>query len=140
MKARTEVLGVERRRKWTPAEKAQFLEEALQPGVTVASVADRHGISRGLFYYWMAKARAGLLPGVSLNGLPTPRFVPVRLKQQDAPAADPLPVPSKLPSPPRTGSGALEIVFGNGRILKVRESIDPAVLGKLADALDKSGA
>jgi transposase len=137
MKARSGILGVERRRKWSPAEKAQFLEEALQPGVTVASVADRHGISRGLFYYWMGKARAGLLPGVSLNSLPTPRFVPVRLEQKDAPAA--VPVPSKLPSPPRTGSGAIEIVFGNGRVLKVRESIDPAVLGKLADALDESG-
>ncbi len=67
MKARSEILGIERRRKWTPAEKAQFLEEALQPGVTVASVADKHGISRGLFYYWMAKARAGLLPGVTLT-------------------------------------------------------------------------
>src|SRR6202040_3308061 len=56
-------------------------EEALQPGATVASVADKHGISRGLFYRWMAKARAGLLPGVTVHGLPTPRFVPVRLEQ-----------------------------------------------------------
>ena len=67
MNARAQILGVERRRKWSPAEKAQFLEEALQPGVTVASVADKHGISRGLFYYWMAKARAGLLPGVTVS-------------------------------------------------------------------------
>ena len=37
MTARPEILGAERRRKWTAAEKAQFLEEALQPGVTVAS-------------------------------------------------------------------------------------------------------
>src|SRR5258708_38667821 len=62
LKAKAEILGsVRRRRDWTPAEKAQFLEEALQPGATVASVADKHGISRGLFYQWMAKARAGLL-------------------------------------------------------------------------------
>ncbi len=118
MKARPEILGVERRRKWTPAEKAQFLEEALQPGVTVASIADKHGISRGLFYYWMAKARAGLLAGVTLNGVPTPRFVPVRLAQKDMPA-DSIPMPSKAPSPARTGSGVIEIVLGNGRVLTV---------------------
>jgi|SRR5208337_3734053 len=138
MKARSEILGaVERRRKWTPAEKAQFLEEALQPGVTVASVADKHGISRGLFYYWMTKARAGLLPGVSLNGLPTPRFVPVRLEQKNVPAAGPLPAPSKPASPPRAVIGVIEIVLCNGRVLKVREGIDPAELGRLAEALDK---
>jgi hypothetical protein len=51
-----------------------------------------------------------------------------------------LPVASKLPSPPRTGSGAVEIVFGNGRVLKVRENIDPAMLGRLAEALDKPGS
>lgn len=139
MNARVQILGVERRRKWSPAEKAQFLEEALQPGVTIASVADKHGISRGLFYYWMAKARAGLLPGVTVNGMPTPRFVPVRLEQKDAPAADPLALPSKAVLP-RTGSGTVEIALGNGRVLKVRESIDPAVLGRLAEALDKSGS
>jgi transposase-like protein len=46
MKARSEsVGGVEGLRKWSPAEQAQLLEEALQPGVTLASVADKHGIS-----------------------------------------------------------------------------------------------
>src|ERR1700690_2342185 len=135
MKVRAEILGpVARRRDWTPAEKAQFLEEALQPGVTVASVADKHGISRGLFYQWMAKARAGLLAGVTVNGLPTPRFVPVRLEQKNVPAA---PVPSKAALPPRTGSCVIEIVLGNGRILKAREAIDPAVLARIVDALDR---
>jgi len=135
MKAKPEILGsVRRRRDWTPAEKAQFLEEALQPGATVASVADKHGISRGLFYQWMAKARAGLLPGVTVHGLPTPRFVPVRLEQMNVPAA---PVPSKTALPPRTGHCLVEIVLGSGRILKVRESIDPAVLARIVDVLER---
>jgi len=135
MKAKPEILGSARRRRdWTPAEKAQFLEEALQPGATVASVADKHGISRGLFYQWMAKARAGLLPGVTVNGLPTPRFVPVRLEQMNVPAA---PVPSKTALPPRTGNCLVEIVLGSGRILKVRESIDPAVLARIVDVLER---
>jgi transposase len=136
MTARPEILGAERRRKWSPMEKARFLEEALQPGVTVASVADKHGISRGLLYHWMAKARSGLLAGVTPNGGPTPRFIPVRVAQDAAPPCD-LPAPA-LPPPARTS--LIEIVLGNGRVLKVRESIDPSVLGRLAEALDKSGS
>jgi transposase len=133
MKAKPEILGaVARRRDWTPAEKAQFLEEALQPGVTVASVADKHGISRGLFYQWMAKARAGLLAGVTVNGLPTPRFVPVRLEKY-APVTQ---APAQ-PSPPRTSSGVIEIALGNGRVLKASESIDPALLTRIVAALDR---
>ena len=135
MTARAEILGAERRRKWTPAEKAQFLEEALQPGVTVASVADKHGISRGLFYHRMAKARAGLLPGVTVNGAPTPRFVPIRLEPKEPPAAGSLPAPAKI-----APAAGIEIMLGTGRVLKVRESIDPGVLGRLAEALDKSGS
>ena len=107
----------------------------MQPGVTVASVADKHGISRGLFYYWMAKARAGLLPGVTVNGAPTPRFVPVRLEPKEPPAAGSLPAPAKI-----APAAGIEIMLGNGRVLKVRESIEPSVLGRLAEALDKSGS
>ena len=116
---------------WSAAEKAQFLDEALAPGTTVAAVADRHGISRGLFYRWMAKARAGLLPGVSLNKEPAARFVPVRIASI-AEASSP-----KAGFPVRAGGGVIEIVLGNGRILKARESIDPAALARLAEALDK---
>jgi transposase len=138
MKARSESLGaVEGLRKWSPAEQAQLLEEALQPGVTLASVADKHGISRGLFYRFVAKARSGLLPGVTVKGLPTPRFVPVRLMQTDGPVAAPVPAPTKAGSPVTTGSSVIEIVLGNGRILKARENIDPAILARLAEALDK---
>jgi transposase-like protein len=116
MKAKPEILGsVRQRRDWTPAEKARVLEEALQPSATVASVADKHGISRGLFYQGMAKARAGLLPGVTVNGVPTPRFVPVRLEQMNVPAA---PMPSKTALPPRTGKCLVEIVLGSGRGLE----------------------
>ena len=47
------------------------------------------------------------------------------------------------PAPPEStlGSGAplglVEIVLGNGRVLRVAERIDPAVLARLAAALDR---
>ena len=120
-----------------PSRAGAALEEALQPGVTLASVADKHGISRGLFYRFVAKARSGLLPDVTVKCLPTPRFVPVRLMQTDGPVAAPVAAPTKAGSPVRTGLSVIEIVLGNGRVLKARESIDPATLARLAAALDK---
>ena len=112
-------------------EQAQLLEEALQPGVTLASVADKHGISRGLFYAWRRRGRASCVG----QGFPTPRFVPVRLIKRMG--LLPLPFPRQPTGSPRTGSSVIEIVLGNGRILKARENIDPAILARLAEALDK---
>ncbi len=120
---------IERRRKWPAEEKARIMEEALSPGVTIASVADRHGIARSQVYGWLKKARAGKLPGISLSQAACASFVPVKIEQ-----------PSAFPSPAvavsSRGPGIVEIGLGNGRSLKVHEEIDPAVLAKLAAALD----
>jgi len=58
---------VERRRKWPAEAKARIMEEALAPGTTIASVADRHGVARSQVYGWLRKARAGKLPGVCIH-------------------------------------------------------------------------
>ena len=42
---RTDVLGVERRRRWTPEEKVWIVEETYLPGHSVSLVARRHGIA-----------------------------------------------------------------------------------------------
>jgi len=38
------VLGAERRRRWSYDEKVRLVEETLQPGETVCGVARRHGV------------------------------------------------------------------------------------------------
>jgi transposase len=123
---------IERRRKWPAEEKARIMEEALSPGVTIASVADRHGIARSQVYGWLRKARAGKLPGISLSQAARACFVPVKIEH-----------PSVISSPaaagPPSGPGLVEIALGNGRSLKVHEDIDPAVLARLAAALDGGG-
>jgi transposase len=118
---------IERRRKWPPAEKARIMEEALSPGVTIASVADRHGIARSQVYGWLKKARAGKLPGIFLSQAARASFVPVKIEQ---------PVLSPAVAGPTRGLGIVKIALGNGRSLKVQEDIDPAVLARLAAALD----
>jgi transposase len=126
---------VEWRRKWPAEAKARIMEEALAPGATVASVADRHGVSRSQVYGWLRKARAGKLPGVSMASAACAAFVPVRVEEPEA-AAPSLPAPRTAPAAARRRTSVVEIALGNGRSLKVDEDIDPAVLARLAGALD----
>ena len=124
---------VERRRKWPAETIAQIMEEALAPGATVASVADRHGVARSQVYGWLRQARAGKLPGISVSSAACTAFVPVKVEEHAAPA--PLPVPRPVPAS-RRRVPVVEIALGNGRTMKVDEEIDPAVLARLAAALD----
>jgi transposase len=124
---------VERRRKWPAEAIARIMEEALAPGATVASVADRHGVARSQVYGWLRKARAGKLPGISVSSAACIAFVPVKVEELAVPA--PLPVPRPAPAS-RRRVPVVEIALGNGRTLKVDEEIDPAVLARLAAALD----
>ncbi len=44
------VLGAERRRRWSYVEKVRLVEEALQAGETVCAVARRHGMAHRLLF------------------------------------------------------------------------------------------
>ncbi len=60
---RLEVLtGPERRRSYTAAQKARMVAETVQPGVSAANVARRHGMHSQLLYTWRRRARRGALP------------------------------------------------------------------------------
>jgi transposase len=125
---------VERRRKWPAEAKARIMEEALAPGATIARVADRHGVSRGQVYGWFRKARAGALPGISMAPATCAAFAQVKVEEPEA-VTPSLPAPRCAPTARRRTS-IVEIALGNGRSLKVDEDIDPAVLARLAGALD----
>jgi transposase len=128
---RFEVLQlIERRRKWPAEVKARIMEEALAPGITIASVADRHGIARSQVYGWLRKARAGKLPGISLSPAASTAFVPVKVEEAAA-----APTQSRTEAAVRR-AGVIEIALTNGRSLKVDGEIDPAVVARLAAALD----
>ena len=139
---------VERRRHWPDEEKLRILSEALAPGATVAAVADGNGVCRSLVYLWLRLARAGQLPGISLADLPRlstrgTSFVPVRIEPPPKPARDECPSSTPLPpaaTPPRRRPSVVEIVLGNGRVIKVDDCIDPAALARLVAALDREAS
>jgi transposase len=66
---------VERRRKWTEAEKAALLAEADEPGSSVVAVARNHGIAKSLLYNWRAARKAGAL--AALPGGERLEFIPL---------------------------------------------------------------
>jgi transposase len=55
------IARVERRRQWTPQEKAALLAEVEATGGRVSVVARRHGISKSLLYNWRSAWKAAAL-------------------------------------------------------------------------------
>lgn len=137
MDGRTEIIReVQRRRRWSVEEKVRLLEATMQPGASVAAVADRHGVSRSLLFYWRKQAKAGLMPGVTPLASPeAPIFAPV-VVAAEAPA-----LPKQTPRPQRKMAARagfmVEVTLGSGRMLKADEGIAPERLAALAAALDR---
>lgn len=125
---------VERRRSWPDEVKLRIMAEALEPGATVAAVADRNGVCRSLLYTWLRQVRENRLPGISMRAESASGFVPVRI-EAPTPTASSTTVPPSLPQRRRTTS-LVEITLANGRSLKVDDGIDPVVLARLVAALD----
>lgn len=128
---------VARRRRWALEQKVALVEEVLRPGASVASVADRHGMSRSLLFEWRRQMREGTMPGV-VRAEAAPALVPVRVVEDAPPQQVPRPQLSSRGSVERPGKAAalIEVVLRNGRVLRVSEAIRPEVLGRLAAALD----
>lgn len=55
---------VKRRRRWPVEVRLRILDEAMRTGASVAAVADRHGVARGLVYQWLRQVREAYVRGV----------------------------------------------------------------------------
>jgi transposase len=76
--------GGERRRRWSDDEKAEAVEESLQPGVVVSQVARRRGLTPQQLFTWRREARQ---KATASDGVP---FAPVVVEPRGtAPAALP---------------------------------------------------
>jgi len=109
---RVEVItSVERRRRWSAAEKRQLVAASLEPGASVSAIAREVGIHPGQLYGWRRQLRAQ----------PQLGFAPVRI----APEA-----PACVSSP-----GTIEIEFAGGARMRITGAADAATLMAVVGAL-----
>ena len=74
---RLEILtGRERRRRWSPEEKARLVAEAFAPGSIVFHVARRHGVAESCLYAWRKQLTQSSLER-GRNEASVPRLIPV---------------------------------------------------------------
>ncbi|SMX56366.1 putative transposase [Bradyrhizobium sp. ORS 285] len=125
-----EVLGAERRRRWSYKDKVRLIEETMQSGQTVCGVARRHGVAQSLLFTWRRQARQGRLGAEAV-----PAIVPVAIVSSQA---DDL---TRVPSPPSPSRAAPSMRAGKIEIelddccVRVDRDVDTEALRRILDLL-----
>jgi len=133
---RVEVITrVERRRKWTDAEKAAVLAETDAPGTNVAAVARKHGIARSVVYNWRSARRAQAI--AAIPGAGPVEFIPIGVIGQDQGITPSEPV--SAPTPSADPSGMIEVELANGARLRVDGQVNERALCRVLRALKSLG-
>jgi transposase len=113
--ARVEVItSVQRRRRWSAAEKEQLVAATLEVGGSVSAVARGAGIHPSQLYGWRRQ----------LCGRPdaSPGFAAVRVTGEPGSVALP-------------GAGLIEIEFADGARMRIAGTVDPATVTAAVAAL-----
>jgi transposase len=130
------ISGVERRRRWSDADKLRIVAEADEPGAKVAEVARRHEISRSILWTWRKQAHAGRL---TMSDLPA--FLSVLIdavSAMDAPitAASVLSAaPLTTDAPPPPDQRMITITLANGTRLEISATLSLTALSCIIGAL-----
>lgn len=117
-----EVLGVERRRRWSEDEKLKILSEVGVGGASVTQVAQRHEITRSQIYGWRRDLKKKGLWSPDRGAV----FLPVDFGAHPEPAS----------APARTRPVTVELRLSNGRCLRFDSGIDEEALTRLIRAED----
>jgi transposase len=88
---RVEVItSVQRRRRWSVAEKIRLVEETLEPGMSVSFVAREHGLSPSLLFKWRQRMAEGGREAIRVDdeviGAARVRQLEERIRELERPA------------------------------------------------------
>ena len=130
--------GLARRRRWSEAEKARIVAEALVPGAVVSAIARRWQVCPQQVFGWRRAARAG---DVALSTKPErSAFVPIvsaaarPMVTEAAPPTPAMTAPPALPSVP-----TVEVTLA-GAVVRVASGTDGALLTAVLRAVRASAA
>jgi transposase len=112
------ITSVERRRRWSAAEKERLVSTSLEPGASISAIAREAGIHASQLYGWRRQLLRESQPGAS--------FAAVRIAAE--------PAPTDLPA-----HGLIEVEFTNGSRMRITGAIDPATLTTVIATLAGSG-
>jgi transposase len=108
----------ERRRRWSVEEKQAIVAESLEPSVSIAGIARKHGIGTGQLYGWRHQFLT-IRPGMAAS------FARVDLLSE----------PRRLAGPAKPLSGLIEIVLPGGATVRVDAQVDEHALRRVLAVL-----
>ena len=115
------MLASDQRREHSPELRARLVSEMMAGRLPVVEISRREGICTSVLHRWQRQARIAAGEPV---GSGSGRLVPVRMA---------LPGPAEA----ARAAAALEVVLGNGRVLRVLAGADPALVARMAGALER---
>jgi transposase len=122
-KTQVEVItSVQRRRRWSRAEKERLVAAALEPGAVASEVAREAGIHASQLFRWRQELCKRAPAPVAFN--------PVVVAPVPEPATSSLPAPSS--------EGMIEIEFATGGRMRITGSVDASTVSALLEALAKT--
>ena len=134
---------VERRRRWTPAQKAALIAEVEAEGGQVSMVARRHGISASLLYNWRSACKAALAVR-TMAARPT-EFVQIGVIADVPGDSATVPMAAGAMCPRGAGLslaeriGVIEIDLPDGARVRVDSGVNEKALRRVLSALRGSG-
>jgi transposase len=125
IKTQLEVItSVQRRRRWSRAEKERIVAAALEPGVVASEVAREAGIHTSQLFRWRQQLCRRTPAPVAFNAVAV------------TPAPETAALP--LPAPPPDQAGTVEIEFATGGRMRITGSVDASTVSALVKVLAKT--
>jgi transposase len=111
------ITSVQRRRRWSRAEKERIVAAAMEPGAVASEVARAAGVHTSQLFRWRQEL---CLPA------PPPAFSPVAVLRE----------PGVAPPMPET-AGVIEIEFAGGGRMRITGAVEASTVSALMKALSK---
>jgi transposase len=112
------VVPLPRRRRRTAEERRLIVEEALEPGASVARVARKHGVNANQVFAWKRLYESGRL-GAPASGM---KLLPVRVAEEPAPVKEAAAEIAPLQA------GMIHIELPGRALISLEGTVDPAMI------------